>query len=129
MAEEIRKICYGKYKVLQMNPAKYNELYGKMKNLNVLLAWTHAAVIEDLLEKQDVKLAVAAASDLARDALLNGATEPKNHSASLCPKAPPLSSSKRARRTSRTPARTPSPMERNCRSRRQKTSFDKQNSI
>jgi ribonuclease HIII len=59
MAEEIRKICYGKYKVLQINPAKYNELYGKMKNLNVLLAWTHAAVIEDLLEKQDVKLAIA----------------------------------------------------------------------
>ena len=59
MAEEIRKICYGKYKVLQINPAKYNELYGKMKNLNVLLAWTHAAVIEDLREKQDVKLAIA----------------------------------------------------------------------
>ncbi|MBL0386069.1 ribonuclease HIII [Tumebacillus sp. ITR2] len=59
MAEEIRKICFGKYKVLQINPAKYNELYGKMKNLNVLLAWTHAAVIEDLLEKQDVKLAIA----------------------------------------------------------------------
>lgn len=59
MAEEIRKICFGKFKVLQINPAKYNELYGKMKNLNVLLAWTHAAVIEDLLEKQDVKLAIA----------------------------------------------------------------------
>ena len=59
MAVEIRKICYGKYKVLQINPVKYNELYGKMKNLNVLLAWTHAAVIEDLLEKQDVKLAIA----------------------------------------------------------------------
>ncbi|MBL0386071.1 hypothetical protein JJB07_05335 [Tumebacillus sp. ITR2] len=50
MAEEIRKSCFGKYKVLQVNPAKYNELYGKMKNLNVLLAWTHAAVIEDLLD-------------------------------------------------------------------------------
>ncbi|PWK13338.1 ribonuclease HIII [Tumebacillus permanentifrigoris] len=59
MAEEIRKICFGKYKVLQINPVKYNELYGKMKNLNVLLAWTHAAVIEDLLEKQDVKLGIA----------------------------------------------------------------------
>jgi ribonuclease HIII len=59
MAEEIRKICFGRYKVLQINPAKYNDLYGKMKNLNVLLAWTHAAVIEDLLEKQDVKLAIA----------------------------------------------------------------------
>ena len=30
-----------------------------MKNLNVLLTWTHAAVIEDLLEKQDVKLEIA----------------------------------------------------------------------
>jgi ribonuclease HIII len=59
MAQEIRKICFGKYKVLQINPAKYNELYGKMKNLNVLLAWAHAAVIEELLEKQDVKLAIA----------------------------------------------------------------------
>lgn len=36
--------------VLLIGPEKYNELYGKFKNLNRLLAWGHARVIENLLE-------------------------------------------------------------------------------
>jgi ribonuclease HIII len=63
MAEEIRKICFGKWKTLVLKPEKYNELYEKMqsqgKKLNELLAWTHVSVLEDLLERQFVNLAIA----------------------------------------------------------------------
>jgi ribonuclease HIII len=36
--------------VVEIGPAKYNELYGKFGNLNKLLAWGHARVIENLAE-------------------------------------------------------------------------------
>ncbi|ARU59878.1 ribonuclease HIII [Tumebacillus avium] len=62
LATEIKKICYGKYKVLHLKPAKYNELYEKFqsqgKNLNSLLSWAHSSVIEKLVEIQPVKLVV-----------------------------------------------------------------------
>ncbi|WP_157729383.1 ribonuclease HIII [Tumebacillus algifaecis] len=62
LAAEIKKICYGKYKVLHLKPAKYNELYEKFqsqgKNLNSLLSWAHSSVIEKLVEIQSVKLVV-----------------------------------------------------------------------
>ena len=34
-----------------INPLKYNELIEKMPNLNYLMGWGHARVIENLLEK------------------------------------------------------------------------------
>jgi ribonuclease HIII len=43
------------FSVVTINPAKYNELYGKFKNLNNLLAWGHARAIENILEKRDCK--------------------------------------------------------------------------
>lgn len=49
IAPEIKKIS--KYSVVTINPAKYNELYSKFKNLNNLLAWGHARAIENILEK------------------------------------------------------------------------------
>lgn len=39
------------YHVIRLNPLKYNELYTSFGNLNLLLAWGHAAVIETLAEK------------------------------------------------------------------------------
>lgn len=39
----------GAVKVLQIGPSRYNELVAKFGNLNRLLAWGHARVIEDLL--------------------------------------------------------------------------------
>src|SRR5436309_16111275 len=38
--------------VVLIGPAKYNELYEKFGNLNKLLAWGHARVIENLLAKK-----------------------------------------------------------------------------
>jgi ribonuclease HIII len=35
-----------------IGPAKYNELYAKFGNLNSLLGWGHARVIENLLQKK-----------------------------------------------------------------------------
>lgn len=49
IAPEIKKIT--DYAVVTINPAKYNELYEKFKNLNNLLAWGHARVIENILDK------------------------------------------------------------------------------
>ncbi|HEY2574427.1 MAG TPA: ribonuclease HIII, partial [Verrucomicrobiaceae bacterium] len=37
--------------VIVIGPPRYNELYGKFGNLNQLLAWGHAKVIENLLDR------------------------------------------------------------------------------
>ncbi|MDH4127292.1 MAG: ribonuclease HIII [Spirochaetota bacterium] len=39
------------HSVVVIGPEKYNGLYSKIQNLNKLLAWGHARVIENLLEK------------------------------------------------------------------------------
>ncbi len=50
LAEEIIKIVGPRASVINIGPEKYNVLYDKFKNLNRLLAWGHAKVIENLLE-------------------------------------------------------------------------------
>jgi ribonuclease HIII len=52
LAEGIRKDSMGLFEVVLIGPAKYNELYEKFGNLNKLLAWGHARVIENLLGKK-----------------------------------------------------------------------------
>lgn len=52
LAEAIRKTSMGLFEVVLIGPAKYNELYEKFGNLNKLLAWGHARVIENLLAKK-----------------------------------------------------------------------------
>jgi ribonuclease HIII len=52
IAETIRKTSMGLNNVVLIGPAKYNELYEKFGNLNKLLAWGHARVIENLLGKK-----------------------------------------------------------------------------
>lgn len=51
LAEKIKGVC--PYTVVTIGNKKYNELYSKINNLNKLLAWGHARVIENLLEKVD----------------------------------------------------------------------------
>src|SRR5437763_7563193 len=48
----IRKTAGGLTETVLIGPAKYNELYEKFGNLNSLLGWGHARVIENLLEKK-----------------------------------------------------------------------------
>ncbi len=52
LANEIKKSCI--YDVVVIKPKRYNELT-KNLNLNRLLAWGHARVIENLLEKAEEK--------------------------------------------------------------------------
>jgi len=52
LADAIRKTTMGLLDVVLIGPAKYNELYEKFGNLNKLLAWGHARVIENLLAKK-----------------------------------------------------------------------------
>ena len=50
LAEVIRHTPGAVHSVVAIGPDRYNELYKKFGNLNRLLAWGHARVIENLLE-------------------------------------------------------------------------------
>ena len=52
LADTIRKNSLGLAETVSIGPAKYNELYEKFGNLNKLLGWGHARVIENLLAKK-----------------------------------------------------------------------------
>jgi ribonuclease HIII len=47
------------YSVVTIYPAKYNELWRKFRNLNKILAWGHARVIENILHKVVCTRAIA----------------------------------------------------------------------
>ncbi len=51
LAEEMRGIRGLVYDVIVIGPERYNQLHAKFGNLNKLLAWGHARVIENLLER------------------------------------------------------------------------------
>lgn len=57
LAEQIKKAC--PYEVITINNATYNKLYTRINNLNKLLAWGHARVIENMLGKVDCNLALS----------------------------------------------------------------------
>jgi ribonuclease HIII len=52
LGEIIRTESLGLFNIVLIGPAKYNELYDKFGNLNSLLGWGHARVIENLLSKK-----------------------------------------------------------------------------
>ena len=52
LSTQIRKICT--HDIVRISPEKYNTLQKKFKNLNKLLAWGHAQVIENLLQRNEV---------------------------------------------------------------------------
>lgn len=51
IADKIKSIKNVFYEVVVVTPSKYNELYAKFGNLNLLLNWAHSKAIEVLLEK------------------------------------------------------------------------------
>ena len=63
LASQIRNICQEKYYEVEISPERYNDLYEdfrrEKKNLNHLLAWGHARVIEDLLKRASCTHAIA----------------------------------------------------------------------
>lgn len=50
LAQEIKTFCL--WSAVVVSPPKYNELIAKMKNLNSLMGWGHARVIENILSKK-----------------------------------------------------------------------------
>jgi ribonuclease HIII len=52
LAKTIRKSTGGLHETVLIGPAKYNALYAKFANLNALLGWGHARVVENLLAKK-----------------------------------------------------------------------------
>jgi ribonuclease HIII len=52
LAQTIRKNTSGINETVLIGPERYNELYEKFGNLNSLLGWGHARVIENLLAKK-----------------------------------------------------------------------------
>ena len=57
MAAVIKNNCV--FSTITISPSKYNELYAKLKNLNLLLAWGHARAIENILEKKECNFALS----------------------------------------------------------------------
>jgi len=57
LADIIKDNC--PYDIVIISNERYNELYDSIKNLNKLLAWGHARVIENLLERVDCKFALS----------------------------------------------------------------------
>jgi len=56
LAPQIKRLC--PHSVVTINPKLYNFLYAGMENLNRLLAWGHARVIENLLSNHPCRLAL-----------------------------------------------------------------------
>jgi ribonuclease HIII len=73
VAAKIRQTVGGKFSIVAVGPAAYNRMYSSFNNLNKLLAWGHAKVIETLLEKvpecKDVLSDKFAAEHLIKNAL------------------------------------------------------------
>lgn len=57
MAEVIKRGY--KHSVVVIGPEKYNELHGKLRNLNRILAWGHSRVIENILAEVPCRQAIA----------------------------------------------------------------------
>jgi len=74
VAAGIRQAVSGKFAVVSIGPEAYNRLYDNIGNLNKLLAWGHARVLENLLERApDCRLAISdkfGASSLIKNALM-----------------------------------------------------------
>ena len=49
ISSEIKKISAGKFSLVVINPEKYNQLYERVGNVNRILGWGHAKVLENLL--------------------------------------------------------------------------------
>ncbi|NWF88135.1 MAG: ribonuclease HIII [Ignavibacteriaceae bacterium] len=59
ISQEIKK-CEGiQFNVISISPRKYNDLHSRTGNVNRILGWAHAKVIENLLEKNSVDQAIS----------------------------------------------------------------------
>lgn len=59
VSKEIKKIEGIKFNIISIYPKRYNELYLRLGNVNRILGWAHAKVIENLLDKTSVEEAIS----------------------------------------------------------------------
>lgn len=57
LSERIKKLC--RHSLVVINPEKYNQLYGRIRNLNKLLGWGHAQAIENILCEERAEVAIS----------------------------------------------------------------------
>lgn len=57
LADKIKELCV--HDIVVINPEKYNELYARIRNLNKLLGWGHARVIENVLSRGTAPAAIS----------------------------------------------------------------------
>lgn len=57
LSKDIKSLC--KYDLVVIGNSKYNEMYSRIGNLNKLLAWGHARVIENMLDRVDCSLVLS----------------------------------------------------------------------
>jgi len=79
LAEEIKTLCPCSGVVIE--PERYNEVYNKIHNLNLLLARAHAHALESLLEKVSCDLAIA--DQFGNESLLVNALQEKGRKIKL----------------------------------------------
>ena len=58
IAVNLRTEFEGKYNIISINPARYNEMYPKILNINKILNWQHSKAIEGLLEIHKIKTVI-----------------------------------------------------------------------
>ena len=61
---------------VRLFPLKYNELYGRFKNLNRMLAWAHTAALKELSEKTGCRRAIV--DQFAKEEVMNAALRQKH---------------------------------------------------
>ncbi|QQS37452.1 MAG: ribonuclease HIII [Ignavibacteriales bacterium] len=59
LAARINRIIKDNYNIILITPNTYNKLHLQMKNVNRILGWAHAKVIENILEKTQVPEAIS----------------------------------------------------------------------
>jgi ribonuclease HIII len=67
--------------IIRLRPEKYNELYSQFKNLNSLLAWCHATVIDSLSKQTKAPLAII--DQFAHESVVKRALSKKNNGITL----------------------------------------------
>lgn len=58
LSGEIELIVKDNFEIVKINPARYNEFYAKLKNLNKLLDWGHSKAIDNLLDNTKCKFVI-----------------------------------------------------------------------
>lgn len=59
LSSKILEVVNNNFNVIVITPATYNKLHASMKNVNKILGWAHAKVIENILQKINVHEAIS----------------------------------------------------------------------